>query len=392
MPPILNFETLRPALPCDYIGSYIVVPAFSYIGPIWKGASEVVTQFNYTVDRNFVLKTRPTKPANVNYCPVIRYRVGYTTYRYKLWSVVGEQLNVPQYNGEVIKKNFVIEIWNVATYNAVSSADGFNVELGIRKVPDYNYASLADYDAQDNTAEEVGPSGQISNVAALPTTGLLAQYISGNFDGVNLPDSVGSFDLAVTFGAPLADGSDVQAGYTPIQFAASDIISGASPFAGLAAGTTVLMIVVMKLNSWADSVSLFGVSGGGNSINLRQKAGGVSPQVQIIQGVSVSTGHSLYTIGDYVIAQLQITPSLAGNGYGVSGLGNNNNDQLTVSTFAHATNIILTGPMNFLECLCYDSSGAAELDEAVNHLLSKYGFGDAIPTEPSGDVAWLDNE
>lgn len=173
----LNFDSIIPVTLVGPVNSFITIPAFSYSGFFWKGASEIITQFNYTASKNFVLRRLPTVPANVNFVPVISYRIGMQTFRYKLWQHVSEHLAENLYNGEVIKKNFKIEIWNVEDYNEVSLASALTLNLSIRQF-------LSDFSSLSPTAEcssvEVSQQAQISTAPALVSNGLLAHYATGS--------------------------------------------------------------------------------------------------------------------------------------------------------------------------------------------------------------------
>lgn len=381
MPPIFNFQTIRPVTHCGYVGSFIAVPAFSYEGPIWKGVSEAVVQYNYSADRNFVLKKRPTKPVEVNFCPVIRYRVGLVTYRYKLWQDVGERLAEPLYTGQLIKKNFVIEIWNVSTENAVSS-DGFNVELGMRQVPDINYSDLSDQET--DLSDTIEPSGMISNVLALPTTGLLSRYTAEGYAGSGiLEDQVGSFDLApngiLALDADFVNPNSTNGAFPAIEFGVGGFFSGGSPFAADAGSNT--MLCLLKQQSFVANEIYFGalpVGAFAAQIVARTSAGNLA--------INVDGFYSLtFPFEDWVVVMLNMEPTLARAGIGL-------NFQVSkAENNPYAANFRIGGEgMLFSDMLVYNSLG--DIEGAVNYLLTNRGFADAVPTEPSGDVAWLDNE
>ena len=135
----LNFETILPAVAITKTNGYAVIPAFDYLAPVWNGASQIVTQFNYSADKNFVLRETPIKPHPYplpNYVPVIRYRIGAVATRYKLWAFADEILQeVPYYKGQVIKKNFVIEIWSAQNQERVTNLVDWNLYLSIRRTP-----------------------------------------------------------------------------------------------------------------------------------------------------------------------------------------------------------------------------------------------------------------
>lgn len=102
----------------------VQIPAFDVQDIEWAGASYSVRQYNYTATKKFVLKNRPTKPSTANFVPCIKYRMGETVYRYKLWEDEKLIADIPLYNGELIRKNFCIEIWSLEDETtAVNLAD-----------------------------------------------------------------------------------------------------------------------------------------------------------------------------------------------------------------------------------------------------------------------------
>ena len=93
---------------------YFVVPAFSLEAEYFT-YSNLVGAFNYEASRNFVivLNDLPTvKPTTYVLC-IMWKDSDYVTHRYAFWQNVGEvfYFDVPLYTGQLIKKNFRIEIW-----------------------------------------------------------------------------------------------------------------------------------------------------------------------------------------------------------------------------------------------------------------------------------------
>lgn len=126
--------------------SYITLPAFS-VNTQFKGYSEIVAVFNYASLKNLSLKSF-AELVNPNYIATVMWVDGdYNVYRYKLWQNVGEAFlfDCPLYTGQLIKKNFRIEIWNVepanrSTFTLVGAGDAsFN--------QGYEYTTATRYDA-----------------------------------------------------------------------------------------------------------------------------------------------------------------------------------------------------------------------------------------------------
>lgn len=82
----------------------------------WLGYSTIVAAFDFVATNNFSLPLDYDIPSNPNFCPCIMWvDEDYTVYRYRLWGNVGEVMwfSAPLYSGQLIKKNFRIEIWSV---------------------------------------------------------------------------------------------------------------------------------------------------------------------------------------------------------------------------------------------------------------------------------------
>tara|TARA_R110000868_G_scaffold47887_4_gene156379 strand:- start:181 stop:1449 length:1269 start_codon:yes stop_codon:yes gene_type:complete len=143
---LTDWLTFVPAGEIRQQRAYVDLPAFSYAAAGSVGdPSIIVAQFNFSASRDFYLLTRPTKPTGVNYGLCIRYRVGETVYRYKLWEDAGFRLSsaTPSYAKQLIKKNFVLEVWNFATV-AASQTTSVRMLSSVRSVPT-DYRAIADY-------------------------------------------------------------------------------------------------------------------------------------------------------------------------------------------------------------------------------------------------------
>jgi len=185
----LNHITLAPARLVDRKVGYFILPTFSYsFAPVtstvdstagtvdtttltvdrntasgndysWAGASVIVAQFNFSSTKNFVLEDLPEAPEDANFCLCIKYRVGNTVYRYKLWEGVGEVLQAPLYNGEVILKNFVLEIWTVKNVNVANSSFELKLRSSI-----LTYQSTNETDNDEATEYEDAIGVELTNL------------------------------------------------------------------------------------------------------------------------------------------------------------------------------------------------------------------------------------
>jgi len=133
-----NWLKFTPANLQGYRKTYVELPAFSYTNVAPAIASVIVTQFNFAASKNFILLNRPAKPEGVNYGLCIRFRVGETVTRYKLWQDDAFVLNddgAPLYTNQTIKKNFVLEVWSFANETVVTQATAIRMLSSVRVIP-----------------------------------------------------------------------------------------------------------------------------------------------------------------------------------------------------------------------------------------------------------------
>lgn len=165
---VTDWWTKVPVTPIVPRRNCVVLPIFNIVNPAWKGASEIVQQYNFSASSNFYLTGRPAKPSGVNYGLCIRYRSNGVVYRYKLWEDDLFVLNnVELYNKHLIKKNFVLEIWTFNGAANSSQATAINLWSSVRTVPsDFTvdtsiplaYSALATYaDLQSTSAIAKSP-------------------------------------------------------------------------------------------------------------------------------------------------------------------------------------------------------------------------------------------
>jgi len=144
---VLDWVSRTPVTPLDLEGSFIELPAFSHtleldvVDSTWHGASELITQFNYSASKNFVIPDLPEKPFEANYVLCIRYRIDQTVFRYKLWDDDASILGATLYDGEIIKKNFVLEVWSLKSpysdklaQSPVEQGEPIQIPLSIRRI------------------------------------------------------------------------------------------------------------------------------------------------------------------------------------------------------------------------------------------------------------------
>lgn len=148
-----KFKELRPAAPISKLSSVIILPAFSYTGLTWKGASQLLVQFNITLPQAITIPLLPSG-AGRDFCLCVRHRVGTAPYRFKLWQGVGEILYPPLlYVNEVVKANATLEVWTTPASTVTNNA-ALSIYTSILTVP--------------SSASQTGPLVAATGVARTP--------------------------------------------------------------------------------------------------------------------------------------------------------------------------------------------------------------------------------
>lgn len=145
---------------------YFNVPVFS-IANTWLGFSTIVGAFNYTSDRNFSLRLDALEvPTNPNYTLCISWvNSDNEVFRYSIWRAEDDLFNfgLEAYAGQLIMKNFRIEIWNAQT-SPVTNAAVLPIYSTLLGNFDYMYGQ--DYTIATPSALCEGQSYEESVVAA----------------------------------------------------------------------------------------------------------------------------------------------------------------------------------------------------------------------------------
>lgn len=128
-----KFATLRPVLLVSRLDNVIVLPAFAFTGLVWKGASQLLVQYNITLPSVVTLPVLPNG-AGRDFCLCIRWRVGTTPYRFKLWQNVGEVLYPPTlYVNEIVKSYATLEVWTTPA-STVTNSSALNILTSLRSI------------------------------------------------------------------------------------------------------------------------------------------------------------------------------------------------------------------------------------------------------------------
>lgn len=128
-PPALNRWLNINGLPgLTRVRMYFVIPAFN-VAYTWRGYSELVAEYQYTAPNNFAIPPAGllTLPKGTNYSLCVSYvnAADNSVVRYKLISGASElfYFNVPRYGGQLLKKNFSIEVWSNNDATAIQTTD-----------------------------------------------------------------------------------------------------------------------------------------------------------------------------------------------------------------------------------------------------------------------------
>ena len=120
--------------------TFITLDTFAQNVSTWNGYSDIVYSFNFESPNNFTITYGLTQ-ANYNFAFCISYVSNGVVTRYLLWDAVGSNLNqnISVYTGQVIKKNFRLEVWNTSQ-GAVSNSAAFIFYTSVSGQFDYRYA------------------------------------------------------------------------------------------------------------------------------------------------------------------------------------------------------------------------------------------------------------
>jgi len=399
----LNFESIIPARAIGKINHYIGIPVFTYSGIIWKGASEIVVQYNYTTTKNFILRSLPVKPTGVNYVPCIRYRVGGVVYRYKLWGDIGELMpTVPLYNGEVIKKNCVIEIWNIESSLIVSNAAELQITTSIRSIPE-DYSAVANKEDTDASAA-VQPLSLVNAMPASPAiTGLQFRYrlddatLSGAAI-VTIPDLSGnSRTMTTVVNAPTVatSGGVTEANRTYASISATNRAVG---FDGSDNITCKHVFFVFRPTTHSANKIIakgggidFRQVGGGTAL-IQARVGAVDTELEAPTGVTyIVEAYTDYDGADYYTKfnLYDIYGNLLTTATSGATVTPGADTDVYIGDSAGANSVL----MNFLEYFGYsDELSTTDVETTIDYIVGRYNNNAILlPNAWTEGSAWLDN-
>ena len=408
---IVDWYNLTPATPVGLRKSFFRLPTFNLPSLIWKGASEIVRQFNYSATKDFVLRARPTKPTGINWGACIKYREQDTVTRYKLWDDENLVLSgIELYNGQKIRKNFCIEAWSFNGETTAINPTEILMLSGEKKAPSLDIRNnVADFEnlvlAQTVTPDvsptmrpelDFTPVGWFTgdNIEAIELLGGVAGTQINDISGKNLQivqdsSSIGGYLLyndvitslinkyfSVTAAPPLIP---VTAGYEIPAVTTNGFIC---VFTVLAA-PTVAATLISENNGTNDILTTDGTN------FLFRWPGGLSAATSVVLPVG---GIYALVADDYPAADLQPSMSLYDvvNGIvlatwsGASANINLTNFRFTTSNY---------GLIGYFELIFKMDATKPLAGEALEYVYDKYSLNPDQSTFlfTNTDTAWLDN-
>ena len=399
---------------------YVSLPAFTYTNPDFHGAGIVVAQYNYSADRNFRLTRRPAKPTDVNYGLCIRFRVGTTVYRYRLWEFDLNPDENPLYTNQLIGKNFVLEIWTLQGQTTSSQDEAITLFTSLRTMP-------TDY--RDTTAYAIAEGAEVlfselqgsGGTGELITDNLVFHYKSDDVDLADgpvatLPDKSGNgYDLVQSdLGlqpVKVSSDPDYDVG-SYILFDGVDDILEYYPFpspnpAVAIAGPQVTIYLALALVSITDLHFIMGCidTALANALYIQEQGGGFDNIHAVAGGgggiySSVNTP-ALYTFTvvtvqfDYSSNRVYLKVGDDARAYTTSGTRKQNIAALALGAM-HGAVVPYYANMMFNTMIGYNAlHNDSEIAQMENYLkaiaLQQVAIED-VPTTYATASAWLDNE
>jgi hypothetical protein len=106
----------------------------------WLGVSIIQCQINYVAPRHFTI-VGVEQPQLYRFCLCVRWVQDGVVHRYKLWEDVGEVLEFPLYNNEVIPPYFTLELWD--NNNPIVLSDPLTITTSLIERPENMQGDVA---------------------------------------------------------------------------------------------------------------------------------------------------------------------------------------------------------------------------------------------------------
>ncbi len=408
---VIDWTTFVPATRVNnYRRTYVQLPAFTVADVEWAGASQVVLQYNYSADKSFVLSARPTKPSGVNFGLCVRWRVGDEVFRYKLWrddAFILSDDAAPLYTGQVIKPNFVLEIWNLEDLTEASLEDAIDIYTSVRTsitaLSERSAAALCEGEAFSDFA-----AGEVTPVTEPPSTGRLIwcrsdqNVISGGGSDVGFWQNIDNVAESFAFGgapAPqIVSNQTVGSVITDtIQFV--DSTTGRFPYSTAKSIRYVAMLV--KLSSFGVLKAVHGQYNAGADSQAYAYINRLSVALQVGGGTLVAESATEWYLVTMAIDETSV------NNYDI--IGNIYKAEDFTTVYDTVTTAIVdtittwkpflgkdfsTGSAGFeiADYVAYDSVlDATATTELLSYFASRYNPNISLPLSFNEGGPWLDN-
>lgn len=169
---------------------FITIPSFN-IAHVWNGYSEIVGEYHYEAPNNFSLLLSNSSnllSLNTNYTICVSYvNSDNTVVRYSLIRAANDLFyhELTPYAGQLIKKNFRIEIWNAGDGGVSSDIYDSLIYTSVLGHNDYRYGTDGPLIGADTLCE-----GQqsIGNSTLQPFQQNITTWLDAGDSGVELPD------------------------------------------------------------------------------------------------------------------------------------------------------------------------------------------------------------
>lgn len=386
----------KPLTAVGKLRTYVSLPAFSYT-PNFTVGSELVTQFNFSASQSFYLKNKPAKPSGVNYLLCIKYREGTTVFRYKLWAGVGEigMDEVPVYSNQIIKKNFVLEVWSVG--NAASQSAAINLITSVTQIP-------TDISTLSDVALAVGAefNNYTNIVTAVDFPKTIAYYW---YRSQGVVDTGGGFASSWT--------QEGTAGTSPAndlvpQGANPAIIAGpnnlgvgvraANMLATIALVNSFTIVMVCKINTYNPSSKLFNLytNGTGTTKSMSVIMEDNSPELKGQLVTTVPTTLKTTVIGEVPVNTWGVLSLRSSNQVNIKFSSNNAPEVLATSAdiYVQPDRFALDkdGLLDVAHILIFKGIITDDqLNQIYSYMLQTFGLGFQIPLTFNTGLEWLDN-
>lgn len=402
-----------PAIAVTRRQTYIELPAFSYADLEWKGASEVIAQFNFSASNKFTLVNLPTKPTGVNFGLCIKYRIGEEVFRFKLWDDTAFKLtgDVPLYTNEIIRANFVLEVWSYEDETTAVNDEAVQMITSVRVLPtDVSQLGVA---AALAVGTEFTDFENTNEIATAPTeTNRCGWYRPDDYgiidNGPTLTpgaltnaDSSGNMtDLNDTGGASIYAGVNALNGHAWLRFNGATDYMDATYAGGIQASDRTFVGVMRIYTSGVDAggwiVADFDGSDADKFTHLTDTTAIASKQ-----DGSNNTSTAITLVDDEWVV-FYFTVDRSGNAVKLFVEGGGENEVTSGDVLSLSTQMVIgndpnsvgafAGKFDLAELLVFnDVLSEADLLTNIGYLANKFFGAISLPLTFNEGAAWLDN-